>query len=281
MTHKRARPLKQVRKSATHMLRAMRTFASLLFLALPLFSASNWKLVWSDEFNGPANSPPDPAKWIYDLGAGGWGNHELETYTDNPENAFQDGAGHLVIRAVKTASGGYNSARIKTLGKFATQYGKIEARIKIPYGQGIWPAFWMLGDDIETVGWPKCGEIDVMENIGKEPSVVYGTVHGPRGSTAYGVGEQHALRGAPLSADFHVYGIEWSRKHIRFFLDGKRYFTVSPILLPDGATWVFEHPYFLLLNLAVGGPWGGNPDATTVFPQDMLVDWVRVSQRQK
>jgi beta-glucanase (GH16 family) len=282
MMRKLARPLKQLPDPAAHTLRPMRVVASLLFLALPLLSASNWKLVWSDEFNGPANSPPDPTKWIYDLGAGGWGNQELETYTDNPENVFQDGSGHLVIRAVKTASGGFTSARIKTLGKFAVQYGKIEARIKIPHGQGIWPAFWMLGDDINTVRWPKCGEIDVMENIGKEPAVVHGTVHGPRDSAAYGVGEQHALSGGqPLSADFHVYGIEWSRHHVRFFLDGKRYFTASPILLPDNAVWAFEHPFFLLLNLAVGGGWPGNPDATTVFPQDMLVDWVRVSQRQK
>ena len=258
------------------MLRVTRTLASLLFLAFPLLSASNWKLVWSDEFNGPTNSPPDPTKWIYDLGAGGWGNQELETYTDNPENIFQDGEGHLVIRAVKTASGGYTSARIKTLGKFATQYGKIEARIKIPHGQGIWPAFWMLGDDIPTVGWPKCGEIDVMENIGKEPSLVHGTVHGPGNN----IGEEHALHGSPpLSNDFHIYAVEWSRNRIRFLIDGKRYFTVSPVLLPDGARWAYNHPFFLLLNLAVGGPWPGNPDASTVFPQDMLVDWVRVSQR--
>jgi beta-glucanase (GH16 family) len=282
MMRKRARPLKQLPDPAAHTLRAMRVVASLLFLALPLLSANEWKLVWSDEFNGPENSPPDPTKWTYDTGAGGWGNQELETYTDKHENVSHDGAGHLVIRALKTASGDFTSARIKTLGKFAIQYGKIEARIKIPYGQGMWPAFWMLGDNIKSAGWPKCGEIDVMENIGKQPTLVHGTVHGPGYSGAQGITSQYALPGSPpLSDDFHIYAVEWSRNRIRFFIDGKRYFTVRPVLLPDDAPWVYNRPFFLLLNLAVGGGWPGNPDATTVFPQDMLVDWVRVSQRLK
>ncbi|HTU43642.1 MAG TPA: glycoside hydrolase family 16 protein [Bryobacteraceae bacterium] len=250
-----------------------------LLTVLPL-SATDWRLVWSDEFNGSANSAPDPYKWTYDLGGGGWGNGELETYTENRANVFQDGAGHLVIRAIKTESGGYLSARLKTQGRFTVKYGKIEARMKIPYGQGMWPAFWMLGDDVVTAGWPTCGEIDVMENIGKEPSVVHGTVHGPGYSGAHGISASFSLPGSPpLSRDFHIYGIEWSPERVEFFLDGKSYQTVTPASLPAGAKWVYDHPFFLLLNLAVGGSWPGNPDQTTVFPQDLLVDWVRVSQR--
>jgi beta-glucanase (GH16 family) len=245
--------------------------------ALPL-SAFDWHLVWSDEFDGPANSAPDPAKWAYDLGGGGWGNRELEVYTSTRENVFQDGVGHLVIRAIKTASGGYTSARLKTQGKFNIEYGKIEARIKIPHGQGVWPAFWMLGDDIVGAPWPKCGEIDVMENIGKEPAVVHGTVHGPGYSGAHGISAPYSLPGSPpLSEDFHIYSVEWTPGRIEFFIDGMSFHTVTPASLPAGATWVYDHPFFLLLNLAVGGDWPGNPDQTTVFPRDMLIDWVRVS----
>ena len=249
--------------------------------ALPAF-ASEWHLVWSDEFDGPANSAPDPAKWTFDLGGGGWGNGELEVYTSTRQNVFRDGAGHLVIRAIKSESGGYTSARLKSQGKFSIEYGKIEARIKIPHGQGMWPAFWMLGDDVVAAGWPDCGEIDVMENIGKEPTVVHGTVHGPGYSGARGISASGSLPGSPpLSDDFHVYSVEWWPGRVQFFLDGKPYQTVTPASLPAGAKWVSDHPFFLLLNLAVGGGWPGNPDQTTVFPQDMLIDWVRVSQRSE
>jgi beta-glucanase (GH16 family) len=249
--------------------------------ALPAF-ASEWHLVWSDEFDGPANSAPDPAKWTFDLGGGGWGNGELEVYTSTRQNVFQDGAGHLVIRAIKSESGGYTSARLKSQGKFSIEYAKIEARIKIPHGQGMWPAFWMLGDDVVAAGWPDCGEIDVMENIGKEPTVVHGTVHGPGYSGARGISASGSLPGSPpLSDDFHVYSVEWWPGRVQFFLDGKPYQTVTPASLPTGAKWVYDHPFFLLLNLAVGGGWPGNPDQTTVFPQDMLIDWVRVSQRSE
>jgi beta-glucanase (GH16 family) len=254
----------------------------LLLCALPLLSASDWKLVWSDEFNGPANSPPDSTQWNYDLGGGGWGNQELETYTGTHNNVFQDGKGHLVIRAIKTESGTYTSARLKTQGKFSIQYGKVEARIKVPRGQGLWPAFWMLGDNIAAVGWPECGEIDIMENIGKEPAMAHGTVHGPGYSGSRGITAQYALPGSPpLADDFHVYSIEWSPDLIRFFLDGTAYARVTPASLTNGAVWVYDHPFFLLLDVAVGGAWPGNPDQTTVFPQDMLIDWVRVSQRSQ
>jgi beta-glucanase (GH16 family) len=247
----------------------------LVLLAFPAFAATSWKLTWSDEFNGAAKALPDPGKWTYDLGAGGWGNQELETYTNQADNVSQDGQGHLVIRAIKTASG-YTSARIKTQDKFSVQYGKIAVRMKIPHGQGMWPAFWMLGNDIKSARWPACGEIDVMENIGKEPSIVHGTIHGPGYSGSKGISHQTALpRGQPLSDDFHVYSVEWSPAAITFFLDDKPYATVTPTDLPAGTHWVYDHPFFLLLNLAVGGDWPGNPDTTTQFPQAMVVDWVR------
>uniref|UniRef100_Q023N8 Beta-xylanase n=1 Tax=Solibacter usitatus (strain Ellin6076) TaxID=234267 RepID=Q023N8_SOLUE len=238
-----------------------------------------WTLLWSDDFNGAAGTSPDPARWTYDLGGGGWGNAELETYTNTTDNVYHDGAGNLVIRAVKTGSG-YTSARIKTQGKFSVTYGKVEARIKIPYGQGIWPAFWMLGADIDQVGWPACGEIDIMENIGKEPATIHGTVHGPGYSGNSGIGAPFSLAaGGRFADDFHVYGIEWSPQSVAFFLDGTQYFEVTPARLPAGKNWVYQHPFFLILNVATGGTWPGNPDATTTFPQQMLVDWVHVSQR--
>jgi beta-glucanase (GH16 family) len=247
---------------------------------LPLHPASGWRLVWSDEFDGPANAPPDPYKWTYDLGGGGWGNRELEIYTDDPHTVFQDGQSRLVIRATKTSSGGYTSARLKTQNRFAVQYGKIEARIQIPRGQGMWPAFWMLGEEVVTSGWPACGEIDIMEVIGRQPTLVHGTVHGPGYSGSGGITAQYGLAGSPPLADnFHVYAIEWSPGLIRFFLDGASYAEVTPASLPKGARWVYDHPFFLLMNLAVGGAWPGNPDETTVFPQEMVIDWVRVSQR--
>lgn len=232
-------------------------------------------LAWSDEFNGPRGTLPDPARWTYDLGAGGWGNHELETYTNSADNASLDGDGHLVIRAIRSGSA-YTSARLKTKSRFEFQYGRVEARIKVPYGQGIWPAFWMLGNDIDSNGWPRCGEVDIMENIGKEPGTVHGTVHGPGYSGGAGRGAPFNLRPGRFADDFHLYAIEWSPNSIDFFVDNQRYFVITPANLPDGTRWVFDHPFFLLLNLAVGGDWPGNPDATTVFPQEMLIDYVRV-----
>lgn len=251
----------------------------LLIPALPLLSASRWKLVWSDEFNARQGAPPASSKWTFDLGGGGWGNQELEVYTNDSRNIQQDGHGHLLIRAIKTSSGTFTSGRIKTEGKFAISYGKVEARMKIPSGQGLWPAFWMLGENIATWGWPACGEIDVMENIGKEPAIVHGTIHGPGYSGKDGISSQYSLpAGASLSDDFHVYGVIWSPNRIEFFLDGKQYATVTPESLPKNTQWVFNRPFFLVLNLAVGGSWPGDPDQTTKFPQTLTVDWVRVWQ---
>ena len=243
---------------------------------LPATLNAQWRLIWSDEFNGVSGAKPDPVKWTYDLGGGGWGNQELETYTNATENAHLDGQGNLAIQASKTATG-YTSARIKTKGLFTTKYGRIEARIKIPFGQGIWPAFWMLGANIDSVNWPQCGEIDIMENIGKEPAMIHGTLHGPGYSGGSGRTASFTLpRGQRFADAFHTFAIQWSATSVQLYVDGSLYSTVKPSAIPTGTQWVFDAPFFLLLNVAVGGSWPGNPDATTQFPQQMLVDYVRV-----
>ncbi len=253
--------------------------------AAPLSSpaASKWVLSWSDEFNGANGAPVDPSKWVAETGGDGWGNNELEFYTSRRRNAYQQD-GNLVIKVLHEkhrGAGGvtrnYTSARLKTLGKFAQAYGRFEARIKIPRGQGIWPAFWMMGDDIAAVGWPDCGEIDIMENIGKEPALVHGTIHGPGYSGANGLGAPFSLTPAqPFADDFHLYAVEWEPTAIRFYVDDHLYETRTPSDLPPGTKWVYNHPFFLLLNVAVGGSWPGDPDASSAFPQTMLVDYVRV-----
>jgi beta-glucanase (GH16 family) len=238
--------------------------------------------VWSDEFDGPAGAAPDAAKWTYDLGSNGWGNQELENYTDKRDNSYLDGSGNLVIESREAAPGQYTSARLKTATKFTVEYGKIEARMKLPAGQGIWPAFWMLGANISDAGWPKCGEIDIMRNIGREPSITHGTVQGPGYSGANGIGQSYSLPdGQRFAGDYHLFTVEWSASSIQFFVDGDPYHSVTPASIPQGAAWAFNHPFFLLLNVAVGGSWPGNPDATSSFPQKMLVDYVRVYQRQQ
>ena len=241
-------------------------------------SATGWTLVWSDEFAQPDGTSPDPAKWGYDLGAGGWGNGELEYYTARTNNVRIE-SGQLVIEALLESylGSGYTSARLKTQGKASWAYGRMEARIKVPRGQGIWPAFWMLGASIGSVGWPTCGEIDVMENIGREPTIVHGTAHGPGYSGGGGIGGPDSLPGGAAFADaFHVFSVEWTTNQIQWFVDGQKYFNLTPASLPNGSTWVFTQPQFLLLNVAVGGGWPGNPDGTTTFPQRMVVDYVRV-----
>jgi uncharacterized protein (TIGR03437 family) len=239
-------------------------------------AGTSWKLVWSDEFNGPAGSQPNPAYWTYDLGTDCCGNDELETYTNAAENAHMDGLGHLDIHVENPSPGVYTSARLKTEGLYAVQYGRIEARIKIPYGQGMWPAFWMLGNNITTVGWPACGEIDIMENIGSTPATAYGSLHGP---DSYNETAQYQLASGALADDFHTYAVEWSANQITFYVDGNLYETQAN----NGGGWVFNaanNPFFIILNAAVGGDWPGPPDATTQFPQDMLVDYVRVYQAE-
>jgi len=245
-----------------------------------------WTLVWSDEFNAPNGAPVDSSKWVLETGGGGWGNEELEYYTNRAKNAYQQD-GNLVIKVLREkykgpdgVSRNYTSARLKTQGKFSQAYGRFEARIKIPRGQGIWPAFWMLGDDIDKVGWPQCGEIDIMENIGREPALVHGTIHGPGYSGAKGIGSPFGLAEGQRFADgFHVYAVEWEPDAIRFYVDDHLYATRTPSELPAGTKWVYDHPFFLLLNVAVGGSWPGHPNASTKLPQRMLVDYVRVYRR--
>jgi uncharacterized protein (TIGR03437 family) len=263
----------------------MRTVIAIAFAALlaaasapaqPAPPQTSWQLVWSDEFNGPAGSQPDPTYWTYDLGTDCCGNNELETYTSAAENAHMDGLGHLDIHVENPSPAVYTSARMKTEGLFSVAYGRIESRIKVPFGQGMWPAFWMLGNNITTVSWPACGEIDIMENIGRTPSIAYGSLHGPNG---YNATEQYQLPNGQLSDDFHVFAIEWSPQQITFYVDGNLYET--DLASDAGSGWVFNvanNPFFIILNVAVGGDWPGSPDATTQFPQDMLVDYVRVYQ---
>ncbi|MCS5507494.1 glycoside hydrolase family 16 protein [Curtobacterium flaccumfaciens] len=235
-------------------------------------------LLAADEFDGPAGSAPNPGIWRYDLGAGGWGNAELQAYTDSRRNAALDGAGNLVITAHREADGSYSSARLKSESTYTAQYGRIEARIRIPRGQGIWPAFWMLGADIGQVGWPACGEIDVMENVGYEPGIVHGTVHGPGYSGAQGISAAYTNpSGAAFADDFHVYGVDWRPGSITWTVDGVAYRTVTRSDV-GSATWVFDKPFFVILNVAVGGNWPGSPDASTRFPQQMTIDWLRVHQ---
>ena len=247
---------------------------------------ANWVLTWSDEFDGPDGSAPDPAKWSAETGGGGWGNNELEYYTAGRANSRVE-KGKLVIDALQekfTGSDGvsreYTSARLKTGKLFTQKYGRFEARIRIPKGQGMWPAFWMLGDDISAAGWPKCGEIDIMENVGFEPGKIHGTIHGPGYSGGKSLGAPYAVASGDVADDFRVFGVEWEPNEIRFYVDGHLYETRTPADLPVGTRWVFDHPFFLILNVAVGGGWPGNPDASTKFPQEMLVDYVRVYSRK-
>lgn len=267
----------------------------LLIIIILMLSAStvsaqyeNRKLTFSDEFNAEKNTPVDATKWTHEIGGKGWGNQELQYYTDSIENSFHDGKGSLVIKVIEKdlpedefkcwyGKCKYTSARLVTNKKFTQKYGRFETRIKIPKGQGMWAAFWMLGDNFDTVGWSKCGEIDIMENIGREPKTVHGTIHGPGYEGAKGIGKAYKLKGDSIFADdFHVYAVEWKKNKIKWYVDGKHYFTMTPNKLPKDKEWVYDHPFFMLLNLAVGGPWGGNPDKTTVLPQEMLIDYVRV-----
>jgi beta-glucanase (GH16 family) len=248
-------------------------------------ASQSYQLAWSDEFNGPDGSAPDARKWAIQTGGNGWGNNELEYYTARPQNV-QISGGNLVITSLKEDYTGpdqvtqhYTSARMQTKGLFSQQYGRFEARIKIPKGQGMWPAFWMLGTDIDTNPWPACGEIDIMENIGKEPAILHGSLHGP-GYAPGNVTASYALPTGALGDDYHLYAVEWEAQQVRFYVDSTLYATFAPSNLPSGSPWEFQKPFFLLLNLAVGGDWPGNPDSTTQFPQQMLVDYVRVYQKQ-
>ena len=244
---------------------------------VPSSQASGGRLIWHDEFSGAAGSAPGAARWTYDLGGGGWGNDELETYTRSPANVQLDGHGHLVITARRAADGRITSARIKTQGRFSFRYGTVSARISLPAGKGLWPAFWLLGKSIATVDWPACGEIDVMELLGQDPRTAHGTIHGPGPHSDGGFGAAYHAP-TPLTGGFHVYAARWTPSGVTFLVDGHAYETVvrSDVTSPD--RWALDQPMFILLNLAVGGSWPGSPNARTPFPARMVVDWVRVTQ---
>jgi beta-glucanase (GH16 family) len=236
-------------------------------------------LAFSDEFDGPAGSRADPARWVNDVGGNGWGNNELEYYTNSTRNAALDGNGHLVITALAESMGGrsYTSARLNTEGLFAQAYGRFEARIQLPIGRGLWPAFWLLGSNFTQVGWPACGEIDIMEAIGSQPAVNRGSLHGPSYSGGAAITSRYTLPGGALfDQDFHVFSVDWEPGVVRFSVDDQVYAARTVDDLPPSGTWVFDHPFFLLLDLAVGGNLPGPPDSTTTFPQQMIVDYVRV-----
>jgi beta-glucanase (GH16 family) len=244
-----------------------------------------WTLTWSDEFDGSDGSAPDPSKWRHDTGGGGFGNKELEYYTPGTANVVVQG-GNLVITATTNGAAQnhcwygtcqYTSARIKTEGLFSQQYGRFEARMQLPAGQGLWPAFWLLGDNIGAVGWPACGEIDIMENVGKLPSEAWGSLH----SKNYDATLAFTLPAMARFADgFHTFAVEWDAAQIQFLVDGQLYETHLPAQATGtGGQWPFDQPFFVLLNVAVGGNWPGSPDSTTTFPQTMLVDYVRVYRK--
>lgn len=241
-----------------------------------------YTLVWSDEFNGEEGESIDSTKWSFDIGRGdnGWGNAELQYYTDRAENVSLDGDGNLAIVALSEAFGGasFTSGRLKTKDLYTTQYGRIEARIKLPYGPGVWPAFWMLGSNIDDVSWPQCGEIDIMEAKGQQPSIIYGTVHGPGYSAGESISQLYNLGNQRFDADFHVFAIEWGENYIDFFLDDFLYHKVRPEDVPG--EWVYNNDFYLLLNVAIGGGFVGFPNVDTPFPQRMLVDYVRIYQEQ-
>ncbi|TDQ52192.1 glycoside hydrolase family 16 protein [Actinorugispora endophytica] len=238
--------------------------------------AAEGQLVWQDEFNGSAGSAPDASKWTHETGAHGWGNAELQNYTTSRANSALDGNGNLVITARREGDGSYTSARMITKDKFERAYGRYEARIKLPRGQGIWPAFWMLGDNFPETQWPNSGEIDIMENIGREPHLVHGSLHGPGYSGGNGVtGSYMHPQGWSFADDFHTFAVDWTPDSITWYVDDVPYQTFTPADV-RGNQWVYDHPFFMILNVAVGGQWPGYPDGSTQFPQQMLVDYVRV-----
>lgn len=233
------------------------------------------ELVMEDNFDtdGSLNN----GIWDYEIGTGenGWGNSELQYYTDRTENVtVQNGV--LLITANKESFNGssYTSARLVTKGKFEQKYGRFEARIRLPYGQGIWPAFWLLGANCEEIGWPQCGEIDIMEYRGQNPTTILGTVHGPGYSGGESISKSYTLENDRFDSGFHIFGIEWGPEYINYYVDNVLYNQITPDDVPG--EWVYDHPFYIIINLAVGGSFVGPPNAETVFPQTMLVDYVRV-----
>ena len=237
------------------------------------------QLVIQDDFN--VNGALDSAMWNYDIGNGpgndGWGNQELQYYSDRPENiSIEDGMMKITAIQESFEGSGYTSSRITTKGKFEQKYGRFEARIKLPWGQGMWPAFWMLGSNIDEVSWPNCGEIDIMENRGSEPTLISSALHGPGYSGGNPIFKSYNLEDSRFDNEFHIFGIEWGPDYINFYVDDVLYNQITPNDVPG--IWVFDQPFYIIINLAVGGNFGGPPNTDTVFPQTMLVDYVRIYQ---
>ena len=224
---------------------------------------------FAEEFNGPAGAVPDRTRWAYDVGGDGWGNQELENYTRSASNASLDGDGHLVITARQTGALSYTSTRLVTRGRFAQAYGHFEARMRMPAGAGLWPAFWLLGANCgEDTPYPRCGEIDVVENCG-DPTAVSTHAHGPH----LVFGHDHAVE-TPTTG-WHTYAVDWTPVRLSWWVDGKFVQTMTKSQARRG--WVFDHPFYLIVNLAVGGDWPGAPAPTTRFPAQLLVDEIRVT----
>lgn len=240
----------------------------------------DWELTWSDDFTGAAGTAPNATKWSYDIGGNGWGNSELQYYTSRPSNIQLDGNGNLVItaRAESYSGSGFTSARIKTKGLFEQAYGRFEARIKTPYGPGLWPAFWLLGSDIDAKGWPQCGEIDIMEQRGQEPYVTHGSMHGPGYSGGNAITKAYALANGRFDTDYHIYAVEWNADYVDYLVDGFLYKRIASSDVPG--QWVYNHPFFIILNVAVGGNFVGFPTGSTPFPQSMYVDYVKVYRQR-
>jgi beta-glucanase (GH16 family) len=240
-----------------------------------------WELVWSEEFDGAAGEPVDERRWRHEVGGDGWGNEQLEYDTDSTDNVRLDGEGNLEIVAREEDFGGrsYTSGRISTIDRFELDRGRVEARIQVPEGRGLWPAFWMLGADYEEVGWPSCGEIDVMELRGEEPATSLGTVHGPGYSGGEGIGGEYSLSEGSFADDFHVFAVDIDPEHIAWSVDDEVFLRLHPGDLPAGSSWAFDRDFFLLLNLAVGGTFLDEPDDSTPFPATLRVDHVRAYTR--
>ena len=260
------------------------TRSVLLFIAALVSTActgstdpQRYELVWEDEFIGAAGSLPNAANWKFDLGTD-WGNGQLEYDTDRAANVSLDGSGNLKIiaRAESFLGRNYTSGRITTSGKREFKYGRFEARLKVPTGQGLWPAFWLLGADVATVGWPQSGEIDIMEQRGQLPTVNAGTMHGPGYSGGGGLSRSFTLSSGSFDTAFHVYRVDWSATKVSWYVDDQLYHEVNKG--DQTGAWVFDHTFYIILNVAVGGGYVGAPNGSTTFPQEMTVDWVRVSQ---
>lgn len=290
-TAEQPRPITSIRRTPRSTAAALVLLASVALVTHHL-SAQTWTLQWSDEFNGAAGTYPNSSNWTYDTGNSGFGNPEIENYcalgsntapcsTSTP-NAYQDGNGNLVIKAIKNASGQWTSARLKTQGLKTFTYGRIEARIKLPVGDGFWPAFWMLGADINSNPWPGCGEQDIIEWVQSyTPATTSSTTHGPGYSGGHGIGAKFTFPngGRIDDTNYHVYGVVWGPNSLQYYRDSPSniFLTVTPEKIPSGGQWVFNNPFFLLLNLAIGsGGFPGSTGSSTPSTATMLVDYVRV-----